>query len=117
MTFPATRVRRLRRTGALRSLVRETRLDLDDLVFPLFVAEEPLENPALPALRRLAVGDLAREAEELLALGVKSVPLFGIPDEKDEEGSGAWEVDGIVHRARRELRPRFPELVLITDVC
>jgi porphobilinogen synthase len=116
-TFPATRLRRLRRTGALRALVRETRLDLDDLVFPLFVAHERLENPALPPLGRHTVGDLAREAEELLSLGVKSVLLFGVPAEKDDEGSGAWEDDGIVQQALRELRPRFPELVLLTDVC
>jgi porphobilinogen synthase len=117
MSFPATRLRRLRRTGALRSLVRETHLDLDDLVFPLFVASDSLANAALPPLGRHAVGDLAREAEELLSLGVKSVLLFGIPEDKDEDGSGAWDEDGIVQRALRELRSRYPELVLITDVC
>jgi porphobilinogen synthase len=116
-TFPAVRLRRLRRTGALRDLVRETRLDLRDLVFPLFVAPAALPNEALPALGRLAVGDLAREAEELLGLGIRAVLLFGIPEAKDEDGSGAWEDDGIVQRALRELRPRYPELVLLTDVC
>jgi porphobilinogen synthase len=116
-TFPATRLRRLRRTTALRSLVRETRLDLDDFVFPLFVAPEAQPNGALPALGRLGVPDLSREAEELLSAGVRAVLLFGIPDAKDEEGSGAWDEGGIVQRALRELRARFPELVLLTDVC
>ena len=115
--FPAVRLRRLRRTGALRDLVRETRLDLRELVFPLFVGSGPQANEALPALGRHSVEDLAREADELIGLGVRAVLLFGIPDEKDEEGSGAWDEDGVVQRALRELRPRFPELVLLTDVC
>ena len=117
MSFPATRLRRLRRTAALRSLARETRLDLDDLVFPLFVGPVSQQNEALPALGRFSVEDLVGEAEELRRLGVAAVLLFGIPEDKDEEGTGAWESDGIVQRALRELRPRFPELVLLTDVC
>ena len=115
--FPAVRLRRLRRTGALRGLVRETRLDLRDLVLPLLVGPETRRNEALPALGRFAVADLAREGEELLARGVRAVLLFGIPEEKDEQGSGAYDGDGVVQRALRELRPRFPELVLLTDVC
>jgi porphobilinogen synthase len=116
-TFPATRLRRLRRTGPLRSLVRETRLDVADLVYPLFVGPESLKNEELPALGRFSVDDLSREAEELLGLGISSVILFGIPEEKDEEGSGAYAADGIVQRALRSLRERYPDLVLITDVC
>ena len=116
-TFPATRLRRLRRTAPLRELVRETRLDLDQFVMPLFVGPDTRCNEALPALGRFSVDDLVREAEELVRLGVKSVILFGIPDEKDEEGSGAWIDDGVVQRALRALRPRFPELLLLTDVC
>ncbi len=115
--FPVTRLRRLRRTGALRDLVRETRLDLDAFVMPLFVGPSSQPNEALPALGRFSVSDLAREAHELVSLGVKAVILFGIPESKDEEGSEAWDADGIVQRALRELRPRFPELVLLTDVC
>jgi porphobilinogen synthase len=115
--FPATRLRRLRRTGALRSLVRETRLDVADLVYPLFVGPESLKNEELPALGRFSVDDLSREAEELLGLGISSVILFGIPEEKDDEGSGAYAADGIVQRALRALRERYPDLVLITDVC
>jgi porphobilinogen synthase len=116
-TFPATRLRRLRRTGALRSLVRETRLDVAHLVYPLFVGPESMRNEELPALGRFSVDDLSREAEELLGLGISSVILFGIPDEKDDEGSGAYAQDGIVQRALRVLRERYPDLVLITDVC
>ena len=114
-TFPVTRLRRLRRTSGLRGLVRETRLDLDDFVMPLFVGPEPLANPDLPGLARHSVDSLGPEADELVRLGVKAVILFGIPDEKDEEGSGAWDDDGIVQRALRELQGR--DLVLITDVC
>jgi porphobilinogen synthase len=114
-TFPVTRLRRLRRTTALRGLVRETRLDLDDFVMPLFVGPEPLANPELPGLARHSVETLGAEADELERLGVKGVILFGIPAEKDEEGSGAWDDDGVVQRALRVLQGR--DLVLITDVC
>ena len=118
--FPATRMRRLRRTGRLRSLVRETRLDLDDFLQPLFVCPgdgvvRPLEN--LPGIAQRSVDALVEETETLVTLGVSAVLLFGIPEEKDESGSGAYDDEGIVQRALRELRPRFPELVLATDVC
>jgi porphobilinogen synthase len=116
-SFPVARLRRLRRTAALRDLVRETTLSLDDLVFPLFVAPEALPNDRLPALRRHTVEGVVRECEELVRLGVKSVILFGIPEDKDDEGSGAWISDGIVQQALRALRPRFEELLLLTDVC
>jgi porphobilinogen synthase len=114
-TFPVTRLRRLRRTSGLRGLVRETRLDLDEFVMPLFVGPEPTANPDLPGMARHSVETLGAEADELERLGVKAVILFGIPDEKDEEGSGAWDDDGVVQRALRELQGR--DLVLITDVC
>jgi porphobilinogen synthase len=115
--FPVTRLRRLRRTGALRDLVRETTLSLDDLVQPLFVAPEPLANERLPALARVTVDGAVRECEDLLRAGVRAVILFGIPEDKDEEGSGAWIENGIVQQALRAIRPRFPELLLLTDVC
>jgi len=101
----------------LRDLVRETTLTLDDLVQPLFVAPESLPNPRLPALSRHTVDGVVRECEELLRSGVNAVILFGIPEEKDDEGSGAWVENGIVQQALRALRPRFPELLLLTDVC
>jgi len=97
--------------------VRETRLDLDQFVMPLFIGPDTRRNELLPPLGRFSVDDVVREAEELVRLGVKAVILFGIPDEKDEEGSGAWADDGVVQRALRELRGRFPELLLLTDVC
>jgi porphobilinogen synthase len=116
-TFPATRLRRLRRSAPLRDLVRETTLSLDDLVLPLFVGPEALPNEALPALQRFTVDGVVRECEELLRIGAKAVILFGIPESKDDEGSGAWIADGIVQQALRALRSRFPELLLFTDVC
>jgi porphobilinogen synthase len=116
-SFPATRLRRLRRTGALRSLVRETRLDVSDLVMPLFVAPEALPNEALPGMSRHTVDGLVREVDELVAAQIPAVILFGVPDAKDDEGSGAWDEDGIVQQGLRALRGRFPELLLLTDVC
>ena len=116
-TFPATRLRRLRRSDRLRSLVRETRLDLDDFVFPLFVGPATEPNPDLPALGRHSVESLVAEADEAAQLGVRALLLFGIPEEKDEDGSGAWDEDGIVQRALRALRESNPGLVLLTDVC
>jgi porphobilinogen synthase len=119
-TFPVTRLRRLRRTDALRALVRETKLDLGDLAYPLFVCpgegvEEPLE--ALPGIARRSVDLLCEEAEEAARLGIPALLLFGIPEEKDEAASGAYDDDGIVQRALRALRECVPGLVLITDVC
>ncbi len=116
-SFPITRLRRLRRTGQLRDLVRETSLTIDDLVMPLFVAPEAMSNERLPGLERHTVESIVRECDELAALGLKSVILFGLPEEKDDEGSGAWIEDGVVQQALRALRPRLPELVLLTDVC
>ncbi|HEY6149410.1 MAG TPA: porphobilinogen synthase [Gaiellaceae bacterium] len=117
MSFPATRLRRLRRSDRLRSLVRETRLDLDDFVYPLFVGPRTEPNADLPPFGRLAVEDLPAEAADLERLGVRAVMLFGIPDEKDDDGSGAWEDDGVIQRALRTLRQSSGELVLTTDVC
>jgi porphobilinogen synthase len=113
--FPVTRLRRLRRTNGLRGLVRETRLDLDDFVMPLFVGPEALPNPDLPGLARHSVESVVAEADQLQSLGVRAVLLFGIPEEKDEEGSGAYDDDGIVQRALRALHGSG--LLLLTDVC
>jgi porphobilinogen synthase len=115
--FPVTRLRRFRRTASLRGLVRETRLSLDQFVMPLFVAPERLANAELPGMARFDLKGLVREVEDLSAAGVRAVLLFGVPADKDEEATGAWEDDGIVQQALRALRPRFPELVLLTDVC
>jgi porphobilinogen synthase len=110
-------MRRLRRSDRLRALVRETRLDLDDFVLPLFVGPVTEPNPDLPALGRFSVEDLVAEAEEAARLGVRAVLLFGVPDDKDAEGSGAWDDDGVIQRALRALRESSPGLVLLTDVC
>ena len=118
--FPATRLRRFRRTSRLRSFVRETRLDLGDFVMPLFVCPgEGVVSPidGLPGIAQRSVDETVDEARALVALGVSSVLLFGIPEEKDEEASGAYGDDGIVQRALRELRAACQELVLATDVC
>jgi porphobilinogen synthase len=119
-TFPLTRLRRFRRTAALRSLVRETRLDLGDFVYPLFACpgegvERPLEG--LPGIAQRSVDRLCDEAETAHGLGVGAVLLFGIPEDKDEAASGAYDEDGIVQQALRALRERLPGLVLLTDVC
>ena len=109
--FPVTRLRRLRRTDTLRALVRETRLSLDDVVMPLFACPgEGVVRPVtgLEGIAQRSVDEIVREAAELAALGVRAVILFGIPEEKDEEGSGAWEADGIVQRALRALRAEVP---------
>jgi porphobilinogen synthase len=118
--FPVTRLRRLRRTETLRALVREHRLSLDDVVMPLFACPgEEVVRPVqgLDGIAQRSVDEVVREASELASLGVRAVLLFGIPEEKDEEGSGAWESDGIVQRALRALRAEVPGLTLVTDVC
>ncbi len=115
--FPATRLRRLRRTGALRGLARETDIAVSDLVMPLFVAAAAWTNEGLPALGRHTVDGLLHEVESLVEARVPGVILFGVPSEKDDDGSGAWADDGLVQEALKALRPRFPELVLLTDVC
>ena len=118
--FPVTRLRRLRRTDTLRALVRETHLSLDDVVMPLFACPgEGVVRPVkgLDGIAQRSVDELVREAMELESLGVRAVLLFGIPEEKDEEGSGAWVADGIVQRALRALRAEVPGLTLVTDVC
>jgi porphobilinogen synthase len=119
-SFPLTRLRRLRRTDSLRALVRETSLSLDDVVMPLFACPgEGVVRPVdgLDGIAQRSVDELAREGAELQRLGVRAVLLFGIPEEKDEAGSGAWDDDGIVQRALRALRAEAPGLTLLTDVC
>src|SRR5215468_10265466 len=118
--FPATRLRRLRKTAALREMFRETRLSTADLIYPLFVVEgENLkkEISSMPAQFQHSVDNALRECEELQTLGIGSVILFGIPDEKDEVGSGAYAEDGIIQKATSAIKSRFPELIVVTDVC
>ena len=121
MTFPQRRLRRLRRTPALRRLVAETTLTVDDLIAPLFVREgidEPQPIASLPGVVQHTRESLRKEVSELAALGVPAVILFGVPAAKDPEGSGAWADDGIVQLALRDLRGDVgDELVLLADLC
>ncbi|MEK6271835.1 MAG: porphobilinogen synthase [Actinomycetota bacterium] len=120
MSFPATRMRRLRRTRALRELVRETELSPRHLVQPLFVvAGEGVreEVPSMPGIERFSISELVAEATELRAAGIGAVILFGVPASKDEAGSGAYDPEGVVQMAVRALKDTHPDLVVITDVC
>ena len=120
MSFPATRLRRLRRTKPLRDLVRETELSPDHLVQPLFVTagegvREPIE--AMPGIERLSISEAVAEVTEIAAAGVRAVILFGIPAQKDEFGTEAYDDEGVVQMAVRALKEAHPEVVVITDVC
>lgn len=117
---PASRMRRLRRSDGLRALVRETRLAPTDFIYPIFVSHgRDLREPiaSMPGQARLSVDQLPREAAELRSLDIPAVLLFGLPADKDAQGSEAWSADGIVQRAVRELKDAAPELIVITDVC
>src|SRR5947208_13848405 len=120
MSFPETRLRRFRRTPALRRLVRETRLSLDNLVLPLFVCPgEGVANPvsSMPGVFQHSVDRIVETCREAFAEGIRAVLLFGLPEYKDAEGSAAWSPDGIVQRALRALAAEVPGLVKIVDVC
>jgi len=118
--FPQTRLRRLRRTPVLRDLVRETRLDPGDFVLPLYI-EDGLEGrtplPTMPGVDRLSISAAVEEAGEAVALGIPAVILFGIPGHKDEEGSGAWDDEGIVQLATQAIKQAHPELLVVADLC
>ena len=120
MAFPVTRLRRLRRTGELRNLVRETRLTPDAFVYPLFVCPGEgvrKEVRSMPGVFNLSVDEAVKEAEEAHALGVPAVILFGLPEKKDEVATGAWDEDGIVQKAARAMKREVPELIVMGDVC
>jgi porphobilinogen synthase len=118
--FPALRMRRLRRTAALRRLVRETRVSVDDLVLPLFVVPgSGVRRPvsSMPGVAQTSVDEVVRDAVEAAELGIPAVLLFGVPESKDEVGSRAYAEDGVVQRAVAAIKEAVPELVVITDVC
>jgi len=117
MSFPDTRLRRLRATAALRDLVRETELSPARLIAPLFVASVGEPVASMPGVSRLTISGALAAAGELAALGVPGVLLFGIPDHKDAEGSGAWDDEGPVALATQAIKAAHPELVVMTDVC
>jgi porphobilinogen synthase len=119
MTFPATRLRRLRKTGVLRHLVRETTLTPADLVYPMFVqlgeGRTPVE--AMPGVERMSISHAVEEAGQVAGLGIPALLLFGLPVEKDEQGSGAYDDEGVVQLAVRAIKERCPDLLVFTDVC
>jgi porphobilinogen synthase len=120
MAFPATRLRRLRQTGVLRGLVRETDLAASHLVYPMFVvASGPRRSPiaAMPGVDHLSIDGAVEEAGIAHALGIPAVLLFGLPASKDEHGSGAWDDEGVVQLATRAIKAAHPDLVVITDLC
>jgi porphobilinogen synthase len=120
MAFPATRMRRLRQTGLLRGMVRETELTAQHLVLPLFVElgeGSRTEIEAMPGVQRLSISHAVEEAGAAHALGVPAVLLFGVTKDKDEQASGAYDEEGVVQLAVRALKDAHPELVVITDVC
>ena len=120
MAFPRQRLRRLRQSEPLRRLVRETRLSRSDLIAPFFVTngrDQRQEISSMPGQFRWSVDLLVKEAAEVKLLGIPAVMLFGIPDRKDEQGSSAYDPDGVVQRAIRALKDQVPGLLVVTDVC
>ncbi len=118
--FPFSRPRRLRRNEEIRSLVRETALSLDDLIYPMFVrhGENVVEEiPSMPGVFRYSVDRVAEKVAQVRDKGIKAVILFGIPEHKDEVGSDTWSDEGIIQRALREIRKEVKDIYLITDVC
>ncbi|HWR15027.1 MAG TPA: porphobilinogen synthase [Terriglobales bacterium] len=120
MNFPVTRLRRLRRNEAMRNFVRETRLTPDSFVYPLFVCPGEgvrKEVRSMPGVFNLSVDEAVKEARVVKSLGIPSVILFGLPESKDEQATGAWADDGIVQRAARAIKSEVPDLLLMGDVC
>ncbi|MBI3184260.1 MAG: porphobilinogen synthase [Myxococcales bacterium] len=120
MAFPIQRPRRLRRNDTIRRMVRETLLSPDDFIYPLFVVEgRGVRKPiaSMPGVFNLSIELAAEEARQAKSLGVPAVILFGIPQKKDERGSGAYDRDGVVQKAIREIKSAVPELAVIADVC
>ena len=120
MAFPQTRMRRLRASASLRGLVRETALSAGQLVLPLFVSETAAERESIevmPGVQRLSISAALQEARTAADLGIAAVMLFGIPAEKDAEGSAAWDEQGIVQLAAQAIKRDLPQLVVISDVC
>ena len=118
--FPEVRLRRLRKNEPMRRLFRETSLGVDDLIYPLFVIHGRgvrHEVESMPGVFQYSVDKLTREAKEIAALGINAVLLFGIPQEKDEVGSSAYQTDGVIQQAIRAIKKAVPELLVITDVC
>jgi len=120
MYYPSYRMRRLRRTPAIRRMMRETTLSVDDLIYPLFViAGENVKNPidSMPGCYQLSIGNLLPEVRDVADLGIPAVLLFGIPAHKDAAATSAYDPEGVVQLAVRAIKDEFPDLLVITDVC
>ena len=120
MAFPIQRLRRLRQHEGLRRMVRETRLSVSDLIYPMFVTEgkdQRREIASMPGQSRLSIDLLVKEAGEVAGLGIPAIMLFGIPDRKDERGTSGYDPDGIIQRAIKAVKDHVPGLLVITDVC
>ncbi len=119
-TYPSMRMRRTRATETLRSMVRETHIKLEKLIYPFFIVEgKGIKTPikSMPGIHQQSIDSVLSEVEQTAEAGIKSILLFGIPSVKDSEASGAWRDDGIVQKATREIKKRFPELVVVADTC
>jgi porphobilinogen synthase len=117
---PDMRMRRLRSKAPLRAMIRETHLRTSQLIYPFFVVEgKGVRRPikSMPGIYQQSIDEMLREAEDVVSLGLSSVLLFGIPQDKDSQATGAWHEDGIVQRASRELKKRFPDLMVVADTC
>ncbi len=120
VSFPQLRLRRLRHPEPLRALVRETKIDIGDLVYPLFIVEGrgiKQEVTSMPGIFRFSVDELPQEVEEIASLGISAVLLFGIPENKDEVGSAAYHPEGLIQQAIRAINQAVPDLLVVTDVC
>jgi len=118
--FPQSRLRRLRRTESLRALVRESRVEIGDLIYPLFIVEGSGVKQAIasmPGIFHFSVDQLPREAEEIAKLGIPAILLFGIPKQKDEVGSAAYHPEGVIQQAIRVIKQSVPALLVVTDIC
>ncbi|WP_298370800.1 porphobilinogen synthase [uncultured Lutibacter sp.] len=114
------RTRRLRKTENIRRLVRENKVTIDDLIYPLFIEEgENIETEivSMPGIKRFSLDTISKELDEVVALNIPAVLLFGIPSEKDDTGSETWNDDGIMQQAVRFIKKNYPSLYVITDVC
>jgi len=120
MPFPTQRLRRLRLNEPLRKMVRESHLTVDDLIYPLFVRaglNQKVEIPSMPGVYQYSIDAVLKELEEVCALTIPAILIFGVPERKDGLGSDAYAPDGIVQRTVKVIKESFPKLIIITDIC
>ena len=120
MKLNTLRPRRLRRTAAVRGMVRETSLEINDFIYPIFVVPGPNvkeEIPSMPGCYHLSVDQAVKQADEIVSLGIPAVEIFGLPSYKDDIGSSAWDMESPVQRAMVAIKKEFPDLIIVGDVC